>query len=81
MQATTRSSRKNESIAVARSYQPTRIERELLAHVFELACYGHREGTLSGHDRMNQVAAPRDLATPDPNDSGNAQDGEVERAT
>lgn len=80
MQATTNSSRKSESFAVVRSYQPTRIERELLAQVFELACYGPSEETWFAHDRTNPVAAPRDLAASDPNDFGNAHDDELERA-
>lgn len=40
MQATSNHQRKHAGFAVNRSYQPSRIERELLAQVFDLAAHG-----------------------------------------
>ncbi len=50
---------KQASFAVIRSYQPTRIERELLAHVFELA--GQRVARRNAEIDGGQTQ--RDLAT------------------
>ena len=51
MKSSARSSRKVVSFAVVRSYEPSRIELELLAHVFELAgrgSTGQQNSTKSG---------------------------------
>jgi hypothetical protein len=58
MQATTNDDRKHAGFAVNRSYQPTRIERELLAQVFELAAHG----TTSQSD-ANEGQQPRDRSS------------------
>jgi hypothetical protein len=55
MPATTTGNRDSEEIAVIRSYQPIRIERELLAQVFFLAEHGRSDG---GHS----AAGPRGIA-------------------
>jgi hypothetical protein len=45
MKTTTVATRRHDSFAVIRDYQPTRIERELLAQVFDLAQRGLTSGS------------------------------------
>jgi hypothetical protein len=62
MSATTKRSRDSKRVAVIRSYQPIRIERELLAQVFDLAQRGLSDGSAGAggnHVAADQVADQR----------------------
>lgn len=62
MSAITKRSRNSKPVAVIRSYQPIRIERELLAQVFDLAERGLADGSASAggkHVAADQAADQR----------------------
>ena len=86
MQANTNDDRKHAGFAVNRSYQPTRIERELLAQVFELAAHGatsQHDAAADGRqlrDRASHCGFEHEPATLPAVDCGDAQDEQVERA-
>ena len=86
MRATSNNGRKRVAFAVIRCYQPTRIERELLAQVFELASHGVTSQSDSTgcpqqpRDRASQGTAEHALATPDAIDCRDAHDCQLERA-
>lgn len=86
MHSSTNNERKRMKVAVTRCYHPTRIERELLAQVFELASHGlnHRsDATGSGQlapDRASQGTTEDKLATPDAIDCCNPRNRQQERA-
>lgn len=86
MQATSNNGRRHAGVAVVRSYQPTRIERELLAQVFELASHGVTSqndaagGAQRSHDQGGHGTAQREFAMSVAIDCGDAQDCELERA-
>lgn len=86
MQTTTKSCGKHAGFAVIRSYQPARIERELLAQVFDLAGHGATrqsdgiDGVQQRHDLATDATAQRDVAIPVATELGDAGDHELERA-
>jgi hypothetical protein len=86
MNSTTNNDRKDVEFAVIRSYQPTRIERELLAQVFELASQGvssQSDATGSRQQpraRASQRMSEHDLAIPGVIDCRDASASQLERA-
>jgi hypothetical protein len=86
MHSTTNNDRKRVGFAVIRSFQPTRIERELLAQVFELASQGvNSQSDVTGSsqqpcDRASQGTSEHELAIPGAIDCRGAQDSQLERA-
>jgi len=86
MHSTTNNDRKSVGFAVIRSYQPTRIERDLLAQVFELASQGaNSQSDAPGSrqqpcDRASQGTSEHELATPDAIDCRDPHDSQLERA-
>lgn len=86
MHAATHIDRKRVAFAVIRSYQPIRIERELLAQVFELASHGASsqsdatDSRQQARDRARQGIAEHEFSTPDAIDCRDAHDCELERA-
>lgn len=66
MSATTNRSRDSKRIAVIRSYQPIRIERELLAQVFDLAERGPSDASADAVGQTAAVDHATDLGSKDP---------------
>ena len=85
MHSTTNIDRKRVDFAVIRSFQPTRIERELLAQVFELASQGvNSRSDATGRrqqprDRASQGTSEHELAIPDAIDCRDAHESQLER--
>ena len=86
MHSTTNIDRKRVDFAVIRSFQPTRIERELLAQVFELASQGvNTQSDATGsrqqpRDRSSQGTSEHELAIPGTIDCRDTHDSQLERA-
>jgi len=69
MSATTKRSRDSKPVAVIRSYQPIRIERELLAQVFDLAQRGLADGSAgAGAKHVAADQRPSDMTQHGPLD-------------
>jgi len=59
MMATRKPRSDSSRLAVIRKYEPTRIERELLARVFDVVAHGvnsHRSGLDEGEGMLDDVA-------------------------
>ena len=70
MSATTNRSRDSKRIAVIRSYQPIRIERELLAQVFDLAERGPSDASVHVGGQFASVDHATDSGSKDPTQHG-----------
>lgn len=86
MQATSIDRRKHAGFAVNRSYQPSRIERELLAQVFDLAAHGatsQSDGDGDGQqdrDRASRQRSEHEHPTPDAIGFSDVQANQLEPA-